>query len=129
MLLSINGPYLINGTLKLSTFDHIYTNNSTLLKGLNLVTPIFVYHLQIFFDHCLVDRSKVITLKRDWCNYFRELLYSELNKLNWNIVVLGAQGYWDIFEFLLVNVFDSLVPNVKFLNNVNFAKCKEKLAQ
>ena len=38
--------------------------------------------------------------------------------MDWNIQIEDAQQYWNVFENMLVNIVDEIVPMVEYHNNV-----------
>ena len=49
---------------------------------------------------------------------FEELLNGELGKIDWDLIALGGQEYWNIFGNKLNNVINRTVPSTKIVNNV-----------
>ncbi len=108
---------MINGTMKSSVLDHIYSNVPTLISNVQYINPTFGDHLLVMFDLLFsVEKYKIIW-KRDWRFYSKERLLSMLNDLDWEINVPDVQESWNIFENKLINVIDTIVPYAKFHNN------------
>ena len=107
----------VNGSLKESILDHIYSNNPTLVNDIRSLVPIFGDHLLIFFYYSFSNKNKIITWKRDWRFYSKEALCEKMSIINWNINVTDVQHFWNLFECLLVGIVDSIVPYTKFCNN------------
>ena len=81
----------VNGSIKESILDHVYSNTPTHVQDLMSIAPIFGDHLLILFDFSLSHDDRSITWKRDWRFYSGALLCNELSKINWNINVPNVQ--------------------------------------
>ena len=108
---------LINNTLKSSVLDHIYTTDFTNISNLKSIKPTFGDHLLIYFDFDAVKTLPKESLRRDWRQYSAEKLCNELSKLDFNIGICDVQEYWNVFENMIINVIDVLIPLATFTNN------------
>ena len=108
---------IVNGTLKESILDHVYSNNPTLIHDIGSVVPVFGDHLLVFFDFSIGTGNKNIIWKRDWRLYSKELLCTELSRINWDLNVPDVQHCWNLFECKLLEVVDKVVPYAKFIND------------
>ena len=108
----------VNGTLKESILDHIYSNCPTLVNDVRSLAPIFGDHLLIFFNYSIAHDDMGTVWRRDWRFYSASSLCSELSVVNWDIDACNVQEYWNIFENALIKVVDKVAPYTKFKNNV-----------
>ena len=76
-----------------------------------------------FGDHklkiyCIDEpKEKIVTHRRDWRHYSKEILCTELSMINWSINIEDVQGFWNTFEKKLLHVVDKIIPMTKFVNN------------
>ena len=107
----------INGSIKSSTLDHIYTNDSTIILKINSLMPHLGDHLIITF---LID-EKVVTpepnWRRNWKNYDTRVLNEKLANENWQFEADSVQDYWNLLEDKLINIVDELIPYELAVNN------------
>ena len=47
------------------------------------------------------------------------LLNTRLASVDWNINISDVQQYWNMFEHLLINVVDEIVPMAVFEGNID----------
>ncbi len=107
----------INGVLKESTLDHIYTQDPTSLIDLYSVAPCFGDHLLLIFGLSTKKIKKTAIRRRSWINYSREALCKLIQQEDWTIEDDTVQGTWNLFENKLVNILDILIPMRDFTNN------------
>ena len=103
-----------------SILDHIYIKEPTLVSNLKYVNPFFGDHVLVEF---IIDAKKceaVLKKCRDWRNYSKDLLNTKLAGVDWNINISDVQQYWNMFENLLINVVDEIVPMAVFEGNIYF---------
>ena len=76
-------------------------------------------HCMVVFDLIckLVFPPPEILLKRCWKNYSKDLLRSEIGKINFNKDADDPQSYRNKFEQKLLTVTYNLVPYAQFSNN------------
>ena len=115
---------IVNGTLKESLLDHVYTRNP--INVINLIlkkTLIGDHSLVIFNFQTYVDPPEIV-MRRCWKNYNKEILCDELSKLNFDTPASDPQSIWNHFEQKLLTVVDTLVPYVPFTNNASVKSLK-----
>jgi hypothetical protein len=96
---------MINGTLKESVLNHIYSKNPICISNFYLLCPIFGNHLLVIFDFLnTIDVGRFVW-KRDWHFYRKERLTRMLTDPAWDINVPDVQQYWNIFENKLLSIF------------------------
>ena len=76
--------------------------------------PIFGDHLLVYFDTNSNKKESKKYVRRDWRNYYKEKLSSNLSVIDWRMGVQGIQQYWNVFEDLLITVIDKLAPLTEF---------------
>ena len=108
---------LVNGTLKSSILDHVYTSDVTNISNLNFHTPNFGDHFIVTFDIIMNKNPPITSIQRDWRQYSKNKLCDMLSILDWNINVDDVQEYWNIFENMLIDVIDNLAPLITFVGN------------
>ena len=106
----------INNVLKQSVLDHVYTNNHQMELNCKSVNPPFGDHLLIIVELDICKTLPERTLRRDWRSYSTESLITHVSNTNFNIDCTDVQEYWNIFENLLVDIVDELVPLTEFRN-------------
>jgi hypothetical protein len=72
----------------------------------------------VSFEIKLSKNPPINCIKRDWRKYSKENLSSALSMLDWNINIENVQEYWNVFENMLIDVVDEIVPLTDFVNNV-----------
>ena len=66
-----------------------------------------------------VIKCKNMPIKcRDCHNYTKELLKVKLARVDWNINIDDVQQYWNVFQNVLINIIDEMVPLVNFSGNL-----------
>ena len=109
---------LIENTLKSSILDHIYSTDCTNISSINSIKPTFGDHLLVSFAINFTKNPPITCTKRDWRKYSKENLLSALSVLDWNIQIENVQDFWNVFENMLINVVDAIVPLTDFVNNI-----------
>ena len=105
---------MVNGVLRESVLDHVYSKNPTSLSNLKAIRPVFGDHMLITFDYAITQDSPNEIWKRDWRLYSKTKLCDVLRTFDWSIDVLDVQQFWNLFEQKLLNVIDTIVPYTKF---------------
>ena len=100
----------INNVNKSSIIDHVYLKDPTTIKNISSLTPPFGDHKLISFDTAIGKLVPQQTFKRNWKNYSKEKLITELTQKNWHIKRDSVQSYWNEFESILVEIVDALAP-------------------
>jgi hypothetical protein len=109
---------LVENTLKSSILDHLYSTDCTQISNINSIKPTFGDHMLVSFEIKLSKNPPINCIKRDWRKYSKENLSSALSMLDWNINIENVQEYWNVFENMLIDVVDEIVPLTDFVNNV-----------
>ena len=95
---------------KTSILDHIYIKDPTLISHLKLTDPFFGDHVLVEFTINASYNETSLVLRRDWRNYSQNLLHTKLAAIDWRIEIDNVQQYWNVFENLLINIIDEIVP-------------------
>ena len=113
---------IVNGTLRTSILDHVYTDDMTIIEDL---TPIET----IVGDHSLITMKlrntikdpPIITYRRNWSKYSKAKLIEELSSQNCNMQwqMEDVQSNWNKIEEVLIKVSDIVAPISEFKNNVS----------
>ena len=107
----------VNGVLKESILDHIYTQDPTSVGDLYSITPCFGDHLLLIFGVTNKRSKKAVYNRRSWVNYSSEALCHLIEQEDWTVEDDTVQGTWNMFENKLVNILDVLIPVKEFTNN------------
>jgi hypothetical protein len=107
----------VNGVLKESILDHIYTQDPTSVGDLYSITPCFGDHLPLIFGVTNKRSKKAVYNRRSWVNYSSEALCHLIEQEDWTVEDDTVQGTWNMFENKLVNILDVLIPVKEFTNN------------
>ena len=107
----------LNGQVKTSVLDHIYTADPSLIDDIESKWPVFTDHALIMFTTSSTKSEPNVELRRDWRNYSKEGLCQILAQRNWDFNSDSVQAYWNQFENQLVAVVDELVPLVQHRNS------------
>ena len=107
----------VNNVNRESIIDHVYIQDPTSIFNLAECTPTFGDHKLIKFSISTGKNESKITFKRNWKNYNKEILISELSKVDWNIINDDVQSYWNSFESQLIEIVDRLSPMCEVINN------------
>ena len=100
----------INNVVKQSTLDHVYTNSNHLINSVTSLTPTFGDHQLIMVELAIEKTQNKNIVKRNWSKYNKEALIIALSNVNLEINCCDVQQYWNIFENLIIDVIDTLVP-------------------
>ena len=114
---------VVNNQLRESTLDHLYCTDPSLITEVSGIKPVFGDHTMVVASIALNKPRPTTYLRRDWRKYSREVLLSELNKIDWNIMDDSVQEYWNTFENKLVEVVDQVAPLREFRDNVVPKEC------
>ena len=110
---------VVNGNLKTSTLDHVYTDDVTTIEALFPLETIIGDHSLIMMTIRNVNKeSPVVSRRRNWSKYSKEKLLSELSRYEMNWQIDDVQSEWNKIEQILVEVTDKLAPLCDFLDNV-----------
>ena len=109
---------LVGTEFRASILDHIYLKDPTIITDIKFLNPYFGDHVLIEFKVNAFKNKIVPVKRRDWRKYSKEILITKLRNVNWNIQIEDAQQYWNVFENMLVNIVDEIVPMVEYHNNV-----------
>ena len=101
---------IINNETKSSLIDHVYVKDPTSFKNLSAITPPFGDHKLISFTTTIEKIPLTEIFKRNWKNYSKEALLTELSKQNWLIKKDSVQSFWNEFESKLVEIVDIIAP-------------------
>ena len=101
----------VNGVLRRSTIDHVYTNDVTDIQDLQPVETIIGDHSMLLMS--LRNEKKIsptVSHRRDWSKYSKEKLIVELSQEDWNWEIAEVQDHWNKIEETLVRTIDRLAP-------------------
>ena len=115
---------IVNNELRNSTLDHIYVKNPLIIKNINCFTPMIGDHLLIISTIMGKLEPPIITKKRNWKSYDRNMLVTKLSTLNFDLTSDCPQALWNHFETQIVPIIDEVVPYVEFVNNSTLKSCK-----
>ena len=115
----------VNGIMRTSILDHVYTNDIALIENLKPVET-------IIGDHSLISMSLLnekmakpdISFRRNWSKYSKVKLMYELSRINMNWQINDVQSLWNRIEEMLIRTTDKLAPLCEYLDNVS-AKSQE----
>ena len=65
----------------------MYVKDPTMIGDVECITPLFGDHKLIMF--CIDEpKDKIVTNRKDWRHYSKEILCTELSMINWSILEL-----------------------------------------
>ena len=102
----------INGVRKESTFDHVYTDNDTLVNEVTFKVPTFGAHKLVIAKLSLTtNKGSVSICKRDWRNYSPNII---IDKIKLKPQLRGdVQSMWNSLEHSLIVAADIVAPITK----------------
>ena len=110
--------------LRSSILDHIYVKNVSLVKNVMHIKPCFGDHELILAEYYVNRAKPVITKRRVWRQYSKELLCAELGSVDWVIQTDSVQEMWNSFENKLIQIVDAIAPIKEFHgDNVSTRPC------
>ena len=99
------------GSLKTSLLDHIYTNDEGLIDSVTELSSLTSDHCPVLAVLALKTFSKIRRIwTRNWKNYNKENLLSQLALQNWDIRCTEAEDFYDEMEQKIMVAFDKLAP-------------------
>ena len=107
----------VDAVMRESILDHFYVQHTRYVKNIACVKPIFGDHLCVMVSTAGRDLNTVITQRRDWRKYNKDVLINTLRTVDWTIEDDTVQEYWNTFENKLIQVVDQLIPIRDFVNN------------
>lgn len=96
---------IVNGVLKHSTIDHIYSTENCSVQQLSYEKTIYGDHKLVMFQ--LVYKEKEIKLnlmRRSWRNYTKERLLRKLENVTWETGYDSVQDMWNDYEQSLMTI-------------------------
>ena len=125
---------IVEGRVRSSTLDHVYTNDSSLINQVKTLSVSSGDHMPVMAimntEYNFIPKKMKI---RNWKNYTKENLEIRLGGEDWDIQWLTAQDYCDELEQKIMTVLEELIPfkeikvrrNV-FVESTGLAKMKKK---
>ena len=104
-----------------SIFDHIYVKDPTVITNLKSTDPFFGDNVMVELS---INANKIVNEainRRDWRNYFKDILNARSANVNWNINMNDVQQYWNVFENLLINVIYRQSPIFSLVTKKQFS--------
>ncbi len=117
-LISPPGQELINGVVKESLLDHLYSNNPLSISDMHPVKPIFGDHSMIGASISTVKPQPSFCYRRNWSSYNKTTLCENLALVDWHCDSAEIQSCWNNFENKILEVIDNLVPLTSFSNYI-----------
>ena len=122
----------INGIVKESLLDHIYTDDVALVRNLFFKDPTFGDHKLIIFElEAFIQTHQNQIIKWNWKQYTKDRLAENLvlNTVNENSDV---QSQWNMFEYSFIKAIDTVAPLItvepnllpRYIKPPNFVKTK-----
>ncbi len=108
----------VNGVIKESTLDHLYSNQPLMLSNLHPVEPLFGDHRMVVATLYSTKPEPTFTFRRDWRGYDKNILCEKLSNVNWQTDTGDVQSCWNNIENNILEVIDNLIPICSFNNNV-----------
>ena len=113
---------VVNGQVRSSVLDHLYTNDATLVSKIGTINPIIGDHNVITAVVAGLVPDPDPVYKRDWRTYTKEKLLEKLSGTDWTFQANDVQSYWSLLEERIVAVCDDLIPYNTFKNNKPLVK-------
>ena len=107
----------INGSIKTSILDHIYTNNNAIVNNLNFETPTFGDHVLVMATLTNKNFKGIeMKIKRNWNLYTPQAvavaISCGINLMNNQYDNLNVQEQWNQLERVMVETADQMAPLV-----------------
>ena len=110
----------IEGRLKNSTIDHIYTTDETTVVSLTYIQTIFSDHKMILLELSnRPERDEFKLKRRNWRLYSEKTLIEELSRIKWETDIDNVQSMWNSFEQEIATVVDKVAPMTVVRNIIN----------
>ena len=109
---------IVNGVLRESLLDHVYSNNPLDVINLHKIDPICGDHCMVVFSVKLSKLPPTYSYRRNWKNYDKSKLCESLNLVDWSCNADSVQGCWNDFENKLLGVVDCLIPLTCFSDKI-----------
>ena len=112
---------IVEGRVRSSTLDHVYTNDSSLINQVKTLSVSSGDHMPVMAimntEYNFIPKKMKI---RNWKNYTKENLEIRLGGEDWDIQWLTAQDYCDELEQKIMTVLEELIPfkEIKVRRNV-----------
>ena len=108
---------MVNGQVRSSVLDHLYTNDATMVSKIGSVNPMIGDHTVVTAVIAGLVPDPDPVFKRDWRTYTKSKLIEKLNSIDWSFKANDVQSYWYLLEERIVAVCDDLIPYDTFINN------------
>ena len=107
----------IRGNIKTSILDHVYVKDFELINNLKATKQIFGDHSLVSFTVSVCQQGQQTVIKRNWRNYSKEQLVTELSLVDFGDSFADVQSCWNSFENNLISIVDKLCPLEPFIAN------------
>ena len=101
---------IVNGALRESILDHVYSSNPLDVINLHRIDPICGDHCMVVFMLNSTKSPPTYSFRRNWKNYDKSKLCENLNLVDWTCNANSVQGCWNDFENKLLGVVDVMIP-------------------
>ena len=107
---------LVNGIWRESILDHVYTQDVTMVRNLTPKDMLIGDHKMVMFEINEASTTPEVSWRRNWQKYNKELLLTELSKIDFDLDIHNVQDHWNCLEQKLASLSDQLAPIVEFTN-------------
>ena len=109
---------MIEGQLRNSVIDHVYTTDVTTVSKIQIQNMIFGDHKMVVVQlKNVIEKEEFKFVKRNWKNYSETKLVEELSEVEWNEGIESVQELWNSYEQEITTIIDKLAP-MEEINNI-----------
>ena len=114
---------MVEGNLRDSIIDHIYTNDKSTITNIKLQNMNFGDHKMIVALVGIEMKKEILKIRRrNWKHYSKEALVDELSRVLWQEGIESVQELWNSYEQEILTIVDKLAPIEESKNNTKDRK-------
>ena len=114
---------MVEGNLRYSTIDHIYTYDKSTITNIKLQNMNFGDHKMIVALVGVEMKKEILKIRRrNWKHYSKEALTDELSRVLWQYEIESVQELWNSYEQEISTIVDKLAPIEEYNNNTKNKK-------
>ena len=114
---------MVEGNLRDSIIDHIYTNDELTISNVKLLNMSFGDHkMVVAMISNEIDKEILKIKRRNWKHYSKDSLVDELLRVNWHEEIDSVQELWNSYEQEIATITDKLAPIEEQVNNTERKK-------
>ena len=114
---------MVEGNLRDSTIDHIYTYDKSTITNIKLENMNFGDHKMIVALVGVEMKKEILKIRRrNWKHYSKKELTDELSRVLWQDEIESVQELWNSYEQEISTIVDKLAPIEESNNNTESKK-------